>query len=415
VDVSVVQELACHDTNATLQIAKQLRHEHQALGLTNYFDNVLMPIMPVLNDMHVRGVRLDTAMLSSIKDTIMPKLRQVEKSIPGVNLNSPKQVAAYLGSVGVKLTRRTAAGALATDGKTLEELIDREENQKNEEILRLLVTYHDLKKVEGTYCTGLIKRSHRGRLHTSFGIGPSTGRLASSDPNLQNIPEEIRGAFLPDEGMKWVKADYRQVELYVAALEYKENVLLSHLKNGIDIHDLQQRLCFGNDYSASNTRQRRIAKTVVFGTLYGRGAKAIAMVFGVPVETAKKWQDAFFESYPAIREGQKEQYRQAKKTGIIRSAFGNIRQTREFTKIVNLPVQGGAAGVLCVALRNVGRYLYRLQPLLTVHDEIDFQAPDGEVSQTVELIRSCMSSPVSQLGQFQFPVDIKIGDSWILS
>ena len=330
----------------------------------------------------------------------------------GVNLNSTKQVAEFLIDEGVKLTKRTPKGSWKLDEDTLKELIDRRENQENAETLSLLLKYNDLKKLEGTYCTGLLKRLHAGRLHTSFSIGPSTGRLASSDPNLQNIPEDIREVFLPDEGMRWVKADYSQVELYIAALEYDDAALLHNLQGGIDVHDHQQRLCFGVEYSPENKRQRRIAKTVIFGTLYGRGARAIAVAFGVSIEQAKKWQDAFFSAYPAIHDGQKKQLKETQKTGIVRSAFGNIRQTKEFTKVVNHPVQGGAAGVLCIALKNVGMYAHLLEPLLTVHDEIDFQVPLDMLEDSMKLIRACMSAPIPQYHQFKFPIDIEVGKSW---
>ena len=412
VDVTTIQELACHDSNATLQIAGALIKEHTALSLTKYFDNVLMPIMPVLNDMHVRGVRVNAEALQKTKDTVVPKLREIQESMHGVNLNSTKQVAEFLIDEGVKLTKRTPKGSWKLDEDTLKELIDRRENQENAETLSLLLKYNDLKKLEGTYCTGLLKRLHAGRLHTSFSIGPSTGRLASSDPNLQNIPEDIREVFLPDEGMRWVKADYSQVELYIAALEYDDAALLHNLQGGIDVHDHQQRLCFGVEYSPENKRQRRIAKTVIFGTLYGRGARAIAVAFGVSIEQAKKWQDAFFSAYPAIHDGQKKQLKETQKTGIVRSAFGNIRQTKEFTKVVNHPVQGGAAGVLCIALKNVGMYAHLLEPLLTVHDEIDFQVPLDMLEDSMKLIRACMSAPIPQYHQFKFPIDIEVGKSW---
>lgn len=414
VDVDTVQELACHDTNATLQIAKRLADEHETLGLTDYFARTLMPIMPTLNDMHIRGVKINVDMLESMRLVIVPKLKDIEAAFHGVNLNSTKQVIAFLLDIGVKLTKRTEHGQYSVDNETLQDLVDREENQEHSETLQLLLAYNDLKKTEGTYCTGLLKRLHNDRLHTSFSVGPSTGRLASSDPNLQNIPESIRSAFVPDKDMAWIKADYRQVELYVAALEYEDENLLARLRGGVDVHDLQQRLCFGSDYSKEDKRQRRIAKTVIFGTLYGRGARAIAVMFGVSIERAKEWQNAFFNAYPKIQEGQQAQYQEAKSTGIIRSRFGNIRQTREFTKIVNHPIQADAAGVLFVALERIGKNLEYLQPLLTVHDEVDFQAPLDMLAHNVSVIRSCMSSPVPQLGQFCFPVDIKAGATWSL-
>ena len=414
VDVTTIQELACHDANATLQIGRKLINEQVELGLTKYFQNVLMPIMPTLNDMHVRGVRIDVDALGKMREEILPQLRRIEESLPSVNLNSTKQVAEFLIDLGVRLTKKTPKGAYRVDAETLREAADREENQDNADILEALLRYHDLKKLEGTYCTGLLKRLHAGRLHTSFSIGPSTGRLASANPNLQNIPDNMRHVFLPDPGMRWIKADYKQMELYIAALEYKDEKLLQALREGIDVHDHQQRLCFNDDYSASNKRQRRIAKTVIFGTLYGRGARAIAVAFGVSIAQAKKWQDAFFNEYPSLHDGQRRQIRETQKTGIVRSAFGNIRQTQEYTKVVNHPVQGGAAGVLCLALKNVNRFA-DLQPLLTVHDEIDFQVPAEELNRQVKIIRECMTAPVPQYRQFRFPVDIEIGTSWKVS
>jgi len=414
VDVDTIQELACHDTNATLQIARCLRKEHDLLELNEYFATVLMPTMSVINDMHVRGVRIAVERLKTLQEVLKPKLKEIEKSFIGVNLNSPKQVGDHLTDIGVQLTKKTPTGNLKVDAATLQELLDREENQEHANDIEMLLKYHDLKKMEGTYCTGLLKRLHTGRLHTSFSIGPSTGRFASSDPNLQNIPEEIREYFIPDENMKWVKADYTQVELFVAALEYQDEDLLGHLRSGVDVHDTLQRRAFGDQYVASDKRQRRIAKTVVFGTLYGRGARAIAVAFGVSVERAKRWQDALFETYPAIREGQQKQAREAKKSGIIRSKFGNIRQTREYTKIVNHPIQGGAAGILCIALKNVGDRLRTLQPLITVHDEIDFQVPTEHLAEHKRLITDCMSAPIAQFDHFQFPIDIDVGESWAI-
>ena len=411
VPMGAIQKLACYDVDSTRQIWMKVQREHQQLKLSEYFHEVAMPIVPTLDYMHGMGVKIDEQYLHSLEDRLRPRMEELEAAYP-INLRSSKQKVDFLLSEGFGLSKKTQTGAYAVDAEVMNDLLQREKDDDKALILRDFAEYMDSYKTVNTYCKGLFKRITNGRLHTSFGFGTSTGRLSSRDPNLQNIPSIVRPAFIPDrDDQLWVKADYDQLELYVAALEYEEATLLNDLTGGVDVHDKAQQAAFGYAYDKNDKSQRTKIKSVVFGTLYGRSSRAIAIQFGVPLEEAKQWQYALFNLYPKIHSGQERHVKEARADGMIRTAFGNFRATTEFTKVVNHPIQGGAAGVLNQALSRVRRET-ALDPRLTVHDEIDFIVPMAHKATDTLFIENIMSSEVEQYDDFKFPVSIEVGPSW---
>lgn len=402
--------LACYDTDATFRIYEQLKTELNTLKLNEYYNETLMPIIPTLQYMHLQGVRINTEQLDKIAEEAKPDLLRIDAKYP-FNFASGKQLGDWLTEQGFKLMK-TPKGIW----QTTPESIQRGANKKradHQEIIEDVLKYKDLFKLTTTYIKGLQKHIYGNRIHTSFDpVGTSTGRLSSSKPNLQNIPNRVRNVFVPDPLHTWVKVDYKSIELRVAALVFKEHELLKDLDNGIDIHDKLQAEIFNSDYAPTCKMQRRTAKAVVFGILYGRSARTLAIDFGIPIATASNWQYKVIDMYPMLRHTQNILVEQANQKGYMRSVFGNIRHAMKTTKLYNFPIQAGAAGVLNKAMGKIAEHLDILQPLLTVHDEINFQVPTIQLHSQISLICECMQLPIKELQDYQFPVEIEVGPNW---
>lgn len=393
-DPAELQRLACLDVDATLQVAEHLRKEVHELGLGHYMYDVLMPILPTLRDMYLRGIRVDTARLGRLQDELKPRVLNLEAKYPELNLNSPSQIGKHLSNLGFTLPNNPT-GTIRVDEAALRKWEDNE-------IVADIMQHRRLSKTYKTFVKGIWNRLHGGRIHALLDpVGTATGRLSSSDPDMQNIPEEMRGVFIPDPGHIWAKADYSQIELHVAGLVYGDYALLRDLSDGVDVHQKQADLC---------GIPRRKAKSIVFGVIYGRTPRAIALSFGILGSEAEKWHANVLRTYPDVRKGQERLLDKTKKLGYVETAFGNRRYTNEALKIINHPIQGGAAGIMNRALAKIAQT--DLQPLTVVHDEIDFQVPTMSAPSHLKIITMLMSSAVVEYNGYCFPVGISCGANW---
>ncbi len=300
---------------------------------------------------------------------------------------------------------------------------------------RKVLDYRSLSKLKGTYVDALPALVHpkTGRLHTTFNqTVAATGRLSSSDPNLQNIPvrtelgRRLRRAFVAQPGWQLVSADYSQIELRVLAHLSRDEALIEAFRAGEDIHDRTARQVFGEASGLSEHEKRRRAKIINFSIIYGKTAFTLGKEFGVPTREAQAFIDAYLDRYPRVRELIDEIVRQARRTGKVRTLFGRQRYVPEIgsrnraTRLaaervaVNTPVQGTAADLIKKAMIDLHRRLrdegFRSRLLLQVHDELVVEAPDDELSRVSGVVRETME----QVHPLEVPlkVDVKAGRSW---
>ena len=311
-----------------------------------------------------------------------------------------------------------------------------EELAQSYEIPRLVLEYRQISKLKSTYVDALPALIHpkTGRVHTSFNqTGTTTGRLSSSDPNLQNIPIRselgrlIRAAFVPEEGNLFISADYSQVELRILAHLSEDKVLVEAFRAGEDIHDRTAREVFSEKELANRSECRRRAKVINFGIVYGLSAFGLSQTLGISREDAQAFIDAYFERYLGVRVWLDRSMQEARKEGKVRTLFGRIRpipdinskdyNLRQFAErtAVNSPIQGTAADIIKIAMIRIHRALLdrRLSGtiLLQVHDELVLEVPQAEAEETGRLVQEEMEGAASLLVPLK--VDLKFADNWM--
>jgi DNA polymerase-1 len=300
---------------------------------------------------------------------------------------------------------------------------------------RLILEWRALAKLKGTYIDALPQLIHpeTGRVHTSFNQAvAATGRLSSSDPNLQNIPirteigREIRRAFIAEPGCQLISADYSQIELRVLAHLSEDETLIAAFARGDDIHDRTAMKVFGEHSGLSPHELRRRAKIINYALLYGKTAFTLAKDIGVPQEAAQEFIDAYFAGFPRVRGFIEKTLADARQTGMVKTLFGRRRPVPELTSknfqirsaaervAVNLPIQGTAADILKRAMIDVHAALARSHPkarmILTVHDELLFEAPVNQTDDVAAVVRDSMSHAVAL--RVPLDVDVGVGENW---
>jgi DNA polymerase-1 len=368
-------------------------------GQTWLLENLLLPIVPVLNEMERKGVALDINLLAGMYGNNFPRLEALEKEIAtrmGISPHSPKQVMEYF-----QLS--------SSDRDTLEYYIQRGDHRSEE--MELILSARDIQKESSTYLKGMYDRAEDGRIHTSYMLdGTGTGRLSSRNPNLQNVPKYLRELFIADEGYYLVSCDYKQLELWVGAILAPCPTLLNDLKDGVDVHNKIAEEIRPYVKEALLPKIRVTAKAVVFGTFYGRSARSIAIQFGVPVSTAEEWQAICFSSYPGLLKYIKDRHYDYNSTKTVRSAWGRHRVVSSPTQAFNMPVQSSASDVTLSSLLEMAKAGFDLR--LTVHDEIVFQVRKEDLEREVDRARALVSRPIEVLGGNCFPADFKYGVNW---
>ena len=421
-------------------LARQLANRLAPLLVTDHLDEVFrgleMPLIPVLADIERAGIRIDCPALAAQSQHIEGELARYTSRIfelagQEFNINSPKQLGEVLFDklqlTALKKTGKTRSASTAVE--VLEELA------LVHELPRLILEWRGLHKLRSTYVDALPQLVHpgTGRVHTSFNQAvAATGRLSSSDPNLQNIPirtelgRQIRRAFVAAPGNLLISADYSQIELRVLAHLAEEEALIEAFRVGEDIHDRTALKVFGATSGLDRHELRRRAKIINYALLYGKTAFTLAKDIGVTKEAAQEFIDAYFAGFPRVRGFIDKTLERARETGVVKTMFGRRRLVPELNSrnvqiraaaervTVNMPIQGTAADILKKAMIDLHAELpkhgFATRMILTVHDELLFEGPQAEAASAAELVRQRMEGVVSLA--VPLTVDVGFAENW---
>ena len=435
--LSPYQQYLGEKSDITIALRTQMEPElRRDAALADIYERIEMPLFPVLSRMEDRGIRIDTGLLRSMSNTMGGQLAELETRIYAeagqeFNINSPLQLGQILFEKlqypVLKKTKTTKS--YSTSVEVLQELASH-----GFAVPQLILQHRELHKLKGTYVDALPQIVGRdGRVHTTFNQAvAATGRLSSSDPNLQNIPirtqlgREIRKAFIADEGSVLLSADYSQVELRILAHISGDESLIETFQRGADIHRATASKMFGIPEEELTAEQRRAAKTINFGVLYGMSSFRLANELDISTGQAKDWIDAYFSRYPKIQEYLDKTLVEARTSGKVTTLFGRVRyipeiQNRSFTvrgnaerMATNAPIQGTAADILKMAMialdRKLAAHSSGAQMLLTVHDEIVIEAPEASAADVAGIVKETMEN-VFPLA-VPLAVDAHYGKSW---
>ncbi len=436
VDLKIATEYAAEDADVTLRLHLELWPQLQeSPGLLYIYEKIEMPAMRVLGIMERNGIRIDSALLAKQGQQVGKRLLELEGEIHRLagqpfNIQSPKQIAEILFTqLELPVIKKTPSGAPSTDEEVLQKLAE------DYPLPARILDYRSLAKLMSTYIEKLPRMADpkTGRVHTNFSQATAvTGRLASSDPNLQNIPvrteegRRIREAFIPAEGCKLLSADYSQIELRIMAHIAEDENLLAAFRDGKDVHQATAAEIFGIPLGEVNSEQRRYAKVINFGLIYGMSAFGLAGNLGIERSAAQNYIAKYFDRYPGVAQYMERTRLEARENGYVETVFGRRlwlpeikgangprRQGAERAAI-NAPMQGTAADLIKLAMIAVEDWLEKEQLqtklLLQVHDELVFDVPVGEI----ELLQAKLPDLMCNVAQLKVPlvVSIGIGDNW---
>jgi DNA polymerase-1 len=439
VPLAQVAAYAAADADATLRLRDVLAPLLQARRQEALFYEVELPLIPVLVDMELTGVALDVEYLSELSGEISERLRELERRIFNIagmvfNVNSTRQLSDVLfGKLGLPThgLRKTEAGSFSTAADVLDSLRDKHE------IIPLILEHRELSKLQGTYVNALpqLINPKTGRVHTEFNqVGAVTGRLSSSNPNLQNIPvktemgRRVRKAFVPRKGWLLISADYSQVELRILAHLSDDPTLKEAFANNEDIHATTAAAIYDVPIRDVNPMQRNNAKRINFGIAYGMGATALAANTGMTPAEAQDFINRYFARFPKVREWLEHTKRLAAEQGYVETVLGRRRYFPELAsrtspepirrraerEAINHPVQGSAADIIKIAMARIYRQLqaggFQARMTLQVHDELVFDCPPSELDEVAKLIKREMESAYSL--RVPLRADVAAGKNW---
>jgi DNA polymerase-1 len=427
-------EDACLRALAVAEIGRAVVPELERLGMTQLYRNIEHPLVPVLARMEQTGVRIDLDYLHGMARDLDERVARLEEEcyeLAGqkLNLGSPPQLRELLyDRLGLKTTRRTKTGK-STDARALQQLTDQHP------FVPKLLEYRELAKLKNTYVDALppLVDSRDGRVHTTYDqTATTTGRLSSTNPNLQNIPvrtdlgRTIRRAFVPEAGMLLMSVDYSQIELRVMAHLSADPILLEVFRKGEDVHAATAARVFGLDPSQLQTRHRTVAKMVNYGLSYGMGASGLAERLNVPTAEARTIMDAYFDQFGGVKDFLDDIVRHAHADGFTTTMFGRRRYLPELgsgnprvraigeRQALNAPIQGSAADIMKLAMIEVDRALgeegLASKMILTVHDELLFEVPEAERARAREVVQNAMTGVCDM--RVPLGVDVSFGSSW---
>ena len=418
-----------------LRVAPVLREEVEKLGLLQVYEEIDLPLASVLARMEAVGVRVDPVELDRISATTTEEIAKLEKSIFDLvgfefNVGSPQQLAEVLfDKLNLQPPRRSRAKSRSTAADVLEELAAVHELPKK------VIEFRELTKLKSNYADVLPRLIHpeSGRLHTRFcQTGTATGRLSSSNPNLQNIPirtelgREIRAAFVSAPGSLLLSADYSQIELRILAHLSEDPVLTEAFQRGEDIHSRTAQEVFDVAPFAQTREHRRMAKVINFGVIYGLSAFGLAQNLSIDQKEAARFIAKYFERYRGVKDFLDRQIAETRKTGITKTLFGRIRPIPEINSpqpnlrnfaertAMNTPMQGAAADLIKLAMIELDRRLpkekLKSRMILQVHDELLFEGPEAEIPRLTKIAKEVMEG----VHEFKVPilVDTKVGPNW---
>lgn len=438
---------SCEDADITYRLTHILRPKIEQGGFLDLFYTMELPLVKILAHMEAAGVKIDTESLSLMSRELEIRLQDLTQKIyflagETFNIDSPKQLGAILfDKLHLPVKKKTKSGP-STNVDVLTELA-----QKNYELPLVMLEYRQLKKLKSTYVDALPCMIHpkTGRIHTSFNqTVTATGRLSSSDPNLQNIPirtelgKRIRDAFVPEKGCVLLSADYSQVELRILAHLSQDPILIQAFQRGEDVHTRTACEIFGITPEMMNSELRRRAKVVNFGIIYGMSPFGLAKDLGISRTTATQYIESYFNRYAGVKTFLEKTIQQARETGYVTTLFNrkrhlpelhssdkNIRQMAE-RMAINTPVQGTAADLIKLAMIRIFNLLaessFSSRMILQIHDELLFEVPEGEVEEITQLVRREMenvagaapyiaAAPYIKMS-IPLKVDIGLGSSW---
>jgi DNA polymerase-1 len=411
VGLEAARDYACEDADCALRLYRRFEPELQAQSLDRLFHELEMPLVPVLARMELAGIKIDVDFFRDMGRRFAKELELIQDEIFKIagepfNLNSTPQLREVLfDRLGLPVLKRTKTGP-STDVTVLEELAE-----QGHQVPRLLMEYREMEKLRGTYVDALPKLVHpeTGRIHTSFNqTVAATGRLSSSDPNLQNIPirtalgREIRKGFIAEQGCVLLGVDYSQIELRILAHFSGDEAFLEAFRKGIDVHRQTASVIFGVPIDEVGAAMRAQAKTINFATLYGQGSFSLARQLGIPRDEAQRFIEQYFERFSGVRRYLDEQVRLAKERGYVETLLGRRRYIpelrsgnwgiRQFGERVaqNTPIQGTAADLIKKAMIEIDAALQEsdtgARMLLQVHDELLFEVSEVRAEEVRDLV-----------------------------
>ena len=424
----------CERADFAFQLAPILSKKIDEDGLTKVYREIELPLIPILADIENCGMKVDSDSLNAFSAFISTELETLKEKIFTIsghefNIGSPKQVGEIFEELNISTGRKTATGQVSTSRDVLDELA------QTYEIAQHIIDYRELDKLKATYADALPKMvGPDGRIHGCLNqTVAATGRLSSTEPNLQNIPnrtelgQRIRRAFIPEEGFKLISADYSQLELRILAHITRDAVMLEAFQNNEDIHAKTARLVFGAKTDKELKEKRRVAKIVNFGIAYAVEAFGLSQRVGLSRAESKKVIEDYFATYTGIRKYMDETPILAREQGYIASLFGRRRyfpsindrnfnvRSRAEREAINMPIQGTASDIVKIAMINVFKALkaegFKTRMIMQVHDELLFEAPESEIKAVSVLIKREMES--AAVLDVPLTVEIGVGDNWM--
>ena len=432
-----IYKYACEDADVTLKLKHALEKELKEQGAEKLFYEIEMPLVPVLAYMERNGVRVDTEALKQTSEHFTARMNQIEEEVHRLagtdfNIASPKQVGEVLFDKLhiVEKAKKTKTGQYVTSEEVLESL------RGKHEIVGKILEHRGLKKLLGTYIDALplLINPETGKIHTSFNqTVTATGRLSSSNPNLQNIPirnedgKEIRKAFIPEDGCEFFSADYSQIELRIMAHLSGDKNMIEAFREGDDIHAATAAKVYKIAIEDVTREQRSKAKTANFGIIYGISVFGLAERMNVPRQEAKELIDGYFETYPQIKEYMEKSIERARANGYIETIFGRKRFLPDINSrnavvrgyaernAINAPIQGSAADIIKVAMIKIFQRFQsesiRSKMILQVHDELNFSVVPEEKEKVQQIVMEEMEK--AYLMQVPLKADCGWGNNWL--
>jgi DNA polymerase-1 len=425
---------SCREVDAVSQLKEQLEPILKEDGLIELFHKVEIPLIEVLSEMEINGVKIDEQFLRDMSKRLETQLNNLTEKIYFIagsefNINSPKQLQEILfEKLKLRSVKKTKTG-LSTDVEVLQQLA------AQHELPALILEYRSLSKLKSTYVDALLDMINpkTGRIHTSFNqTVTATGRLSSSEPNLQNIPirtemgREIRKAFIAEGGALILSADYSQIELRILAHVSQDGVLIDAFKKGEDVHERTACEVFGVLPGMVTSEMRRMAKAVNFGIIYGISPFGLSRDLGISKDKAKEYIDNYFSRHKGVRDFIDTTLKEAHEKGYVTTLLqrrrylpdlkSKNRQAKEFAErtAINTPIQGSAADMIKVAMINIHRRLKsegrKTKMLIQVHDELVFEVPENEIEQIKKLVKDEMEGVM----KLSVPIvaEIHTGKNW---
>jgi len=438
VDAGRLLAYAGSDVDATIRLYHVLRPEIEANGLSHVLYDIEIPLIPVLARMEYRGIAIDVEHFHHLSHVFREKMQQLEQTIYHLaghpfTIQSSQQLARVLfEELGLPPVKKTQKGKLSTDEEVLVSL------SRLHPLPAAIVEYRGFAKLLSTYVEALPSMIHpeTHRLHTHFNQTiTATGRLSSSDPNLQNIPirdewgKAIRQAFIPQPGWRLLSADYSQVELRILAHFSRDEAMCRAFQENQDVHTHTAALLFGVEEAAVTEEMRRRAKSVNFGIIYGLQAYGLSQQLGIPLSDARQFIESYFASFPRVRSFLDETLEEAYETGMVRTIAGRFRRFPELKgrkrhprgnldaserMAINSKIQGSAADLIKIAMIAVDQRLlsggFQARLLLQIHDELVFEFPPEEEEELIALVRRTMEEALPL--HVPLKVDIGVGNNW---